>query len=427
MKVRTSTLLLLLLASCLPLAPNASGQAAQRPNVSAQTKPAEQRGRAWVSESTCTAVARPGGRLVLRAEMGSVTVTPGPENQVNCRVKVEVDSNNAARARQLANGHEVSLRTGEDGALYLNGRFPKAWDKESGRTSISVSFEIRAPARFNLDLETRGGSVTVERLEGELRAATAAGSIRTGDISGPVRVETAGGSIELGNLGNRVEARTAGGHIRVGDVQGDALLETSGGRIYAGRATGAVRAATAGGDVVIGGSGGDVFAQTAGGKIRIGESGGRVRAETAGGSIFVDAARGPVQVQTAGGSIDLLRVRSGVEATTVAGRIQAQFTGTRETYQPSLLENSFGDIEVFLPADLPLTIRAEILQSMGHTISTEFPLQVKSQGSEFGPRQVEGHGDLNGGGGLLRLRTTGGNIVIRKLNPQGQVQMRKKP
>jgi hypothetical protein len=64
---------------------------------------------------------------------------------------------------------------------------------------------------------------------------------------------------------------------------------------------------------------------------------------------------------------------------------------------------------------------------MGHTISTDFPLQVKSQGSEFGPRQVEGFGDLNGGGGLLRLRTTGGNIVIRKLNPQGQVETRKKP
>ncbi len=421
MKARTASLLLLLLAASLPLAAQ-HGSA-----INVQTNPAEQRGRAWVSESTCTATARPGGRLVVRAEMGSVTVTPGPDNRVDCRVKVEVDSGNQSRARQVANGHEVGMHVGEDGVFFLNSRFPRGWDKESGRTSVSVSFEIRVPARFSLDLETRGGSVTVERLEGELRAVTAAGSIRTGDVSGPVRVETAGGSIELGNLGNRVEARTAGGHIRVGDVQGDVLLETSGGRIYVGRATGAVRAATAGGDVLIGGSGADVYAQTAGGKIRIGETGGRVRAETAGGSIFVDAARGPVQVQTAGGSIDLLRVRSGVEATTVAGRIQAQFTGTRESYQPSTLENSFGDIEVFLPADLPLTIQAEILQSMGHTITTEFPLQVKSRGSEFGPRQVEGSGNLNGGGELLRLRTTGGNIVIRKLNPQAQVETKKKP
>jgi len=178
---------------------------------------------------------------------------------------------------------------------------------------------------------------------------------------------------------------------------------------------------------VIGGSGADVYAQTAGGRIRIGETGGRVRAETAGGSISVDAAGGPVQVQTAGGSIDLQRVRTGVEATTVAGRIQAQFAATRESYQPSTLENSFGDIEVFLPADLPLTIQAEIQQSMGHTITTDFPLVVKNRGSEFGPRQVEARGELNGGGGLLRLRTTGGNIVIRKLNPQGQVETRKKP
>lgn len=418
MKARISAWLLILLAFSLPAA-------TQRVNV--QTNPTEQRGKAWVSESTCTAAARPGGRLVVRADLGSVTVTPGPDNQVDCRVRVEVDSSNESRARQLASGHEVGMRAGDDGVLYLTSRFPRGWDKESGRTSINVSFDIRVPARFNLDLETRGGSVTVERLEGELRAVTAAGSIRTGDINGPVRVETAGGSIELGNLGNRVEARTAGGHIKVGDIHGDALLETSGGKIYAGRATGAVHAATAGGDVVIGGAGADVYAQTAGGKIRIGETGGRVRAETAGGSIFVDAARGPVQVQTAGGSIDLLRVRSGVEATTVAGRIQAQFAATRESYQPSMLENSYGDIEVYLPADLPLTIQAEIQQAMGHTITTDFPLQVKNFGSEFGPRQVEGHGDLNGGGELLRLRTTGGNIVIRKLNPQAQVETRKKP
>ncbi len=419
MKARCASLLLLLLATSLPLA-------AQQADV--QSSAPERRGRAWVSESTCSAAARPGGRLLVRADLGSVTVTPGPDNQVDCRVRVEVDSSNEARARQLVSGYEVGLRLTEDGSLQLNGRFPRLLNrKEEGRMSLSVSFEIRVPARFNLDLETRGGSVTVERLEGELRAVTAAGSIRTGDISGPVRVETAGGSIELGNLGSRVEARTAGGHIRVGDVQGDVLLETSGGKISVGRATGAVRAATAGGDVVIGGSGADVYAQTAGGKIRIGETGGRVWAETAGGSIFVDAARGPVQVQTAGGSIDLLRVRSGVEATTVAGRIQAQFAATRESYQPSTLENSFGDIEVFLPADLPLTIQAEILQSMGHTITTDFPLQVKNRGSEFGPRQVEARGDLNGGGELLRLRTTGGNIVIRKLNPQGQVETRKKP
>jgi DUF4097 and DUF4098 domain-containing protein YvlB len=333
---------------------------------------------------------------------------------VECRIRVEVVSSDEALAQELKNRHESWLRVSDDGSLYLTGKFPRAFLEQHPRNlSIGVNFDIQVPARFNVDVETRGGSVTVERLEGELRAVTAAGSIRTGNIAGATRVETAGGSIEVGNIGGRLEARTAGGHIRTGDVQGDAVLETSGGRIHSGRVAGTVRAGTAGGDIYVGGATADVTAQTAGGKIRLGDIGGRVRAETAGGSIFLETAIGPVQVQTAGGSINLVRVGSGVRAVTTAGSIKAQIAATRESFQQSLLETSFGDVVVYLPADLPLTIDAEIQQAMGHEIKTDFPIQVTAD-TGYGPRTVEGRGELNGGGELLRIRTTMGNILIRK-------------
>jgi len=403
--IRTTILLLAAawLAAAAPLA-------AQRLDI--REGKAEKKGRAWVRESTCTAAAREGGRLTVRADLGSVTVTPGANDKVECRIRVEIVSPDEALAEQLKERHESWMRVNDDGSLYLTGRFPRALlDRHVRNLSIGVNFDIKVPARFNVDVETRGGSVTVERLEGELRAVTAAGSIRTGSIGGATRVETAGGNIEVENIGGRLEARTAGGHIRIGDVQGDAVLETSGGKILTGRVAGALRAGTAGGDIVVGGATRDVVALTAGGKIRLGDVGGRVRAETAGGSIFLETATGPVQVQTAGGSIELLRILSGVRAVTTAGRVQAQIAATRESFQPSLLETSFGDVVVYLPADLPLTIDAEILQAMGHTIKTDFPLQV-TPSSGYGPRTVEARGELNGGGETLRIRTTMGNILI---------------
>jgi len=422
MKQRFPIAILLLAAGWLALAP-LSG-AAQQPDV--QRGAAEKKGKAWVRESTCSASAREGGRLQLRADLGSVTITPGAGNQVECRVRIEVYTLDEARARQLLDAHEVGMRVGDDGTLYLNGRFPRLLiERQHKNLSLGVSYDIRVPARFNVDVETRGGSVTVERLEGELRAVTAAGSIRTGRIAGATRVETAGGNIEVENIGGRLEARTAGGHIRTGDVQGDAVLETSGGKIATGRVAGTVRAGTAGGDIYIGGSTSDVVALTAGGKIRLGDIGGRVRAETAGGSIFLETAIGPVQVQTAGGSIELLRILSGVRAVTTAGGIQAQIAATRESFQPSLLETSFGDVVVYLPADLPLTIDAEIQQAMGHTIQTDFAIQVTAD-TGYGPRTVEGRGELNGGGEVLRIRTTMGNILIRKAIAQAP-EAKKKP
>lgn len=419
MKKSIRTALFLLATAWLAAAP----AAAQRLDVQ-QGNP-EKKGRAWVRESTCTATAREGGRLTVRADVGSVNITTGPGNKVECRVRVEVYTPDEARAKQMLDGYEVGMRVSDDGSLYLQGRFPRALIEKHDRSlSLGANYDIQVPARFNVDVETRGGSLTVERLEGELRAVTAAGSIRTGNIGGPTRVETAGGNIEVENIGGRLEARTAGGHIRTGDVQGDAVIETSGGKILTGRVTGALRAGTAGGDIVVGGATRDVIVQTAGGKIRLGDVGGRVRAETAGGSIFLETAIGPVQVQTAGGSIHLVRVGSGVHAVTTAGSIQAQIAATRESFQPSLLETSFGDVVVYLPDDLPLTIDAEILQASGHTIKTDFPLQV-TQDPGYGPRTVEGRGQLNGGGAELRIRTTMGNILIRKAVAQAPLTGRK--
>lgn len=370
----------------------------------------ERQGRAWVEEARCGADVTPGQRLLLRTELGSVEVVPGANNRLQCRILLRAYTRSESEARDVLSRFGISIRRGGDGVSVV------ARLRKPVRAPLAVKFEIEVPERFNVDLETQGGELVVDRLRGSLQAVTAGGDIRTGDIDGPVRVETAGGGIQVGNIGGRLQARTAGGSIHTGDINGDAQLETSGGEISAGRVTGTIRSETAGGDIMLLSAGSDIFAQTAGGQIRIGDSGGAVQAQTAGGSVVLEGARGPIRVHTAGGSINLYHVGGAVQASTAAGKILAQIAAKPESFGASELQSSFGDVEVYLPPDLPLTIDAAIQMATGQEIRSDFPLTIKGGNTSYAPTTVTCNGSLNGGGKVLRIRTTAGNILIRKLD-----------
>lgn len=374
----------------------------------------QREGRAWVERSVCVAPAREGGRLVLRADFGSVKVVTGRNDRVDCRVRLRVFKPSEEEAKRFFRRIELGVRMLEGGGVYILERYPREYE----RTEWSaVDFELSVPPRFNLDMETKGGDVAVASLDGELHAVTAGGDVQAGDVTGPVQVETAGGDINLGNIGQRLVAQTAGGGIWVDNIKGDATLETSGGLISAGMIDGSVRADTSGGDIVLRGASGPVTAETAGGQIQIGPCGAGIRAETAGGSIRLQGAKGVVVVETAGGSIDLYRMQGAVRAENASGRILAEIEANRESFAASHLETSVGDVQVFIPPDLPLNIDALIEQSLGHKILSDFPLHLFAENEEdFGQGPKRGEGALNGGGKVLRIRTVMGNIEIRKID-----------
>jgi DUF4097 and DUF4098 domain-containing protein YvlB len=384
----------------------------------------------WEERAECSAPAREGGRLVVRADFGSLNTKPGAVDRVTCQVRLRIYTSDENEARRFFKDFELTFRQVE-GALYLMGRLRqqphltgRLPQQRHSQMTRGAQYDITVPLRFNLDLETKGGGIEVEKLEGQLEAVTAGGGIRGGDLGGPVRVETAGGGIRLGNIAAPVEARTAGGSVRVGDVNGAAILETSGGEIVAGMVQGTLRAQTAGGDLVLRGASGPIEAQTAGGQIQIGQSGGNVIARTAGGSIWLQGARGRVEARTAGGSIDLLQMRNAIRAATSAGAILAQVDADLKMFVASELQTSAGDIQVFLPPNLPLTVDATIDMAAGHKIVSDFPLNIQKEGKAFAPIKVWGEGALNGGGEVLRLRTVAGNIEIRKLDSRTLEQFR---
>ena len=224
-----------------------------------------------------------------------------------------------------------------------------------------------------------------------------------------------GGSIDLTSAGGDAALSTAGGNINIGNVNGKIVAETSGGNINVGQGKQGVSVETAGGSISVRQCANDLSATTAGGSIEIGDVGGGAVLETAGGGIRLLSAKGLVKATTAGGGIRLSRLMRGAIAETMAGPIEAEFIGARNSLTDSRFETSMGDIVVWLPSDVAVTVRAYIEMANGRRIRSDFEgLKITSEGGQYGPREIYGDGALNGGGPVLKMQTTNGNIEIRK-------------
>ena len=184
-----------------------------------------------------------------------------------------------------------------------------------------------------------------------------------------------------------IDAETAGGNIAVDNMDGRVKLNTSGGNLSLGRISGEVSAHTSGGNISLDGSDANVDVNTSGGNISLGRVGGTVRATTSGGNISVDEVNGEITATTSGGQI--------------SARI------ARQPKADCLLRTSGGSITVYLADDVSVDLEAET--SAGH-VDTD--VEVAAIGRIKKDRL---HGKINGGGPLLELDTSAGDIHIRRL------------
>ncbi|MCP5060334.1 MAG: DUF4097 domain-containing protein [bacterium] len=83
-----------------------------------------------------------------------------------------------------------------------------------------------------MDIETSGGRIQAQEIDGDLNAETSGGRIHVSEVTGDVDVHTSGGSIRVREASGEVRAKTSGGPIEVRfNGQPEGKLETSGGSI----------------------------------------------------------------------------------------------------------------------------------------------------------------------------------------------------
>jgi DUF4097 and DUF4098 domain-containing protein YvlB len=346
--------------------------------------------------------------LRVQVEGGAVRVEGGAQSAITYTLHSRSNNSSEDKARRQFEGYRVKTYVRGDTAFLT-----AEWDGHAQRR-FSGEFVIGVPRDLaQVKIETDGGSISATGLSGRVEASTGGGKIHIQDVGGSVSAETGGDSIEVGSIGGDLNVQTGGGKLYLGSVKGLINASTGGGEVVLlSSQQGAVLESGAG-DIQVKQCGGELKVSTGGGNIDVGDVGGPAQIETGGGSIRLGSARGLVRAETGSGRIELNGVPA-VRAETGAGAILARFLVLSGEHADSLLETSAGDIVVYLPANLNITVRAAIEIANGHRIHSEFAeIPVKVDSSDW-PQTITAEGILNGGGPVLRVRTTTGDIWFRR-------------
>jgi len=348
--------------------------------------------------------------LRVKVEVGSVRVEGnGSQQGITYEIRNHSYNSSENKARHDFESYKISAYVRGDTAWIVG-----EWDGGKPHR-FSGEFNINVPREMGeVKVETDGGSVTTVGVAGRVDAESGGGNIRFDDIGGPVNAETGGGSIDVGSVSSDLSLHTGGGSIKVMSAKGKIVAESGGGSVMVVSGSQDAELETGGGSIQVERCNGKVKASTGGGSIDLGDIGGAAEISTGGGSIRLSSAKGHVRAETGGGSIELMGVPS-ARAETGAGGIEAKFIPASGERNDSLLETSAGDITVYLAQGVNLSVRASIEIANGHSIRSDFPeIKVTTEGGDYGPKTVSAEGDLNGGGPVLKVRTTTGDIVIRK-------------
>jgi len=180
-----------------------------------------------------------------------------------------------------------------------------------------------------------------------------------------------------------LDLRTVGS-AKIGNLDGTVKTVLKGGSLALGNVNGPVTARTDGGSLAIGNVGGDLDAVSNGGSVAAGRTNGKVIARANGGSIAIAEATDAIDAKAAGGS--------------VAAYI------SKQPRSDSKLIAEAGNVELRLPESIAVNIDAAC--SAGR-LSSDFSLLGHADNEHW-------RGTLNGGGPLVMVRASAGNIYLRK-------------
>jgi hypothetical protein len=325
-----------------------------------------------------------GGLLKVDVEPGAVRIESWSKDEVFVEAE-GIDERHPDRLVMSQSGNTVSV---------------KYRDRRSH--SDYLKFNIKVPSKFDVDIQTTGGSIKQR-------------DILTGDF----KAESGGGSIEIDHIIGKVDVETGGGSIHSNIIEGDAELQTGGGSIESKTITGTLSARTGGGSISLRETGGKVNASTGGGSIKTENASAWIDLSTGGGSIKVRGAKYGAKVKTGGGSVEMEEITGVVDVSTGGGSIQCELNpGSSGNSQ---IRTGGGEIQFSLPENAKAIVKATINDGHGWgrhhkkcSIHSDFKAD-KYEKNEDGD-SIYAEYTLNGGGPIITLETSDSDIQISKMS-----------
>ena len=279
-----------------------------------------------------------------------------------------------------------------------------------------LKFDINVPAKFDVEVQTMGGDISISGVEGEF----------TG--------QTMGGDLDFKNLKGRADITTMGGDIKLSDSELDGDLKTMGGEVLFENVVGDVDGSSMGGNVQYKNvreengewkaRGKEVNITTMGGSISVDDAPMGAKVNTMGGDIDIDNAKVYTDATTMGGDIDIRKIDGWLKASTMGGNVTAVMAGDPNKGDRHVdISSMGGDIDVTLPADLSIEFDVRLTYTKNsrkdYKIISDFDINIDESKdwtySRGTPRKyIDGTGKVKGGKNLVRIETINGDIRIRK-------------
>ncbi|MDQ6691083.1 MAG: hypothetical protein M3Z18_11295 [Gemmatimonadota bacterium] len=334
----------------------------------------------------------------------------------------------------------VSLEPSGTGAR-LESRYSVSRSNQNSRNA----FEINVPRNFNVSISSAGGALSITGVNGVFTGQTGGGEISIDRSSGQAHLRTGGGDIKVSNSQMNGSVSTGGGVVRMENVTGDlngatgngpvSFMGKSGGVSYmgvdtSGKALGINRGIGSGVTTTtidntverarsFGASG--LRMSSGGGAIFLPAAPNGAHVTTGGGAVRVGPSGGEVYASTGGGPIDIGPASGSVEAHTGAGNVTIELTGAG-THTIDV-NSGKGQVALVLPAGLDATLDLETAytDNLGHktNIVGDWPIQTTEtpnwDSSQGTPRRyIRARQSIGRGGGVIRVRTVNGNIVLTR-------------
>jgi hypothetical protein len=334
--------------------------------------------------------------------------------------------------------------------------------RTGGTHGTALWFEIWVPRETNVDLSSAGGSLDVDRIDGNLTGHTGGGTLTIRRARGEARVSTGGGDIYVSDSHLSGRVTTGWGRVSIENTTGGLRGETNGSYpnynaqtdrtneprgtppswpIETSRGSDASITNTNGGCVSV--SVGDYFSVTqprfeegtpirATGPISISKAGGNIdifvapagaTVSTGGGRIVIDSSDKSVVASTGGGDIELRATSGDAVASTGAGDVSIRVVGAGSGTHNINVCDGHGRVTLELPKNIDATFELETAYTDNAPnrtkIESDFDLsqsETHEWDDRFGtPRKfVRAAGKLGAGGSLIRVSTVNGDIVVRR-------------
>ncbi len=400
-----------------------------------------------------SAPARSAGTLSLDLKTGGNVIITGWD-------KPEVFVRASLGGRDWRRTH-ITLQPSDGGV-----RFESVYTEWGNSQSSHHVFEINVPRNYNARISSAGGSISITGVNGVFTGQTGGGEINIQKANGEVDIRTGGGEIRVSDSRLNGSVSTGGGIVRIEGVTGDLNGKSGSGPVIYSKSSGTTINRENGVTVVGGGTGDNSLTVRSGSGsgsgtsissssgsgstatttnytndgvglgrsfgasgIRMNSAGGGIslraapdgaRVTTGGGPIRIGSSGGEVYAQTGGGSIDIGPASGSVEAHTGAGDVTIELRGAG-THSVDVTSGK-GEVVLVVPRDLNAILELETAytENLGHKtrIVSDLPLKTTEtadwDGSEGTPRRyVRARQTVGRGGGVIRVRTVNGDIVLR--------------